>query len=224
MRPTSAKATKHKRVADNNEKPTVYEDCEDSEPEEHSYGQKSAIELGCEGHATAFEPEASCNEGEIESSMHGLAPGISNSPQTRRSGPAQMFSPPPCKPIVEVWCRTSSSPRMASKSGEQPQAALSHLGSPDVAIEDAGTAAPIDCFHEASSRLGSTGAELDKGAGAELKSGDRGSSPAEPPVMLWPNHNVPSTDFSQLPVADCMAQMASEPRASSPPPRPRYLS
>jgi hypothetical protein len=33
LRPTSAKATKHKRVADNHEKLIVYEDCEDSEPD-----------------------------------------------------------------------------------------------------------------------------------------------------------------------------------------------
>jgi hypothetical protein len=33
LRPTSAKATKHKRVADNHEKSIVYEDCEDSEPD-----------------------------------------------------------------------------------------------------------------------------------------------------------------------------------------------
>merc|ERR1712159_946430 len=113
---------------------------------------------------------------------------------------------------------------MTSNCGEQPQAAFgSHQGSPAVAVEDAGSAAAIDCSHEALSRLGSTGAELDNGAGAELKSGDRGSSPAGPSMMLWPNDNAPSTDFSQLPVADCMAQMGSEPRASSPPPRPRYL-
>lgn len=52
LRPTSAKATKHKRVADNHEKSIVYEDYEDSEPDT------------CDGVDTdTFEIEVALSEG-----------------------------------------------------------------------------------------------------------------------------------------------------------------
>merc|ERR1719271_851147 len=46
LRPTSAQATKHKRVADNHEKPTVYEDCEASEAGDCDETDALEVEVG----------------------------------------------------------------------------------------------------------------------------------------------------------------------------------
>jgi len=43
LRPTSAKASKHKRVAENQEKPTVYEDYEDSEPDDDALNIEDSV-------------------------------------------------------------------------------------------------------------------------------------------------------------------------------------
>lgn len=99
LRPTSAKATKHKRVADNCEKPTVYEDFEESEPD-------------------VLDDENDCLEGEVEVRPAAVEMRRVEAPTTQSLCVVGCMSslPPkptrsehvtPPKPLLEAWPRAS---------------------------------------------------------------------------------------------------------------------
>merc|ERR1712100_42333 len=103
MRPTSAKATKHKRVADSHERPTVYEDCEESEPDVDD--ETDGIEA---------DPPSTKSIGPVGCML-------SMPPKLELITAAEQVTPP--KPLLEAWPRPSPGP-VSNRHMEQSSSPL----------------------------------------------------------------------------------------------------
>lgn len=165
LRPASAKVSKHKRVADNTEKPSVYEDCEDSDV------------AGEEEELDTCELEMSLTED--------LASGCLSAPAKPMLAAPDQVVPP--KPMLEAWHRP------APVAGSRLVSALEHS-----AVENT--------------------------AGSERKGAEQASSGGGFwPAATWPSTVASALEYpSQLTMSGTCAGL--EPRASTPPRRPRLAA
>jgi hypothetical protein len=129
LRPTSAQATKHKRVADNHEKPTVYEDCEASgkprllrptsaKATKHKRvadnHEKPTVYEDCEASEAGDCDETDALEVEVESHRGAPVSCMLSAPPKPMLTASERVTPP--KPLLEAWPRASPVPSRSPRA------------------------------------------------------------------------------------------------------------
>jgi hypothetical protein len=215
MRPTSAKTTKHKRVVDIDEKLTVYEDYEDSEPDVSDYVQvahtrqrlvrptsaKTAKHKRVVDADVELSVYEDCEDSEPDDADFEMEGQLSVS---EGLGPESRFPPP--KPLL------ASSTCSTAADHTEPLARSSTSSTPADNTEPAGR-------HSSSTpSLGGRGQHLS--SAARLGGLGHSSAPGFWPAAAWCDADLmqeTAAEYSWL----AAAWSEREPRPSTPPPRPR---